>query len=52
MFTPMLLKQVNKRSIAVAEKIGMTYERDVMLENYEHLDFLFTVCNTKEGVLG
>lgn len=33
----------NLRSIRVAEKIGMHYERDVMLEGYAHPDRLYVI---------
>jgi ribosomal-protein-alanine N-acetyltransferase len=33
----------NARSIRVAEKIGLKYERDVMLDGYDHPDRLFAI---------
>lgn len=35
----------NVASIRVAEKIGMHYERDVMLEGYTHPDHVYVVTN-------
>ncbi len=40
-----LIEPVNKRSIGVAKKIGMTYEKDVVMEGYDHPDHLYTSFN-------
>ena len=34
-----LIEPVNQRSIRVAEKLGMRYEKDVMLEGYDYPDY-------------
>lgn len=36
----------NKVSIRVAQKIGMHYEKDVMLEGYTHPDHIYVVTRT------
>jgi len=38
-----LIEPSNRRSIRVAEKIGMTYEKDVMLKHYDHPDHLYSL---------
>ena len=40
-----LIEPDNKRSIRVAEKLGMTHEKDVMLEGYDYPDLLFSVSS-------
>ncbi len=37
----------NTASIRVAEKIGMTFEKDVMMEDYDHPDRLYVVKRKK-----
>jgi ribosomal-protein-alanine N-acetyltransferase len=44
-----LIEPTNKRSIRVAKKIGMKYEKDVMLEEYDYPDHLYSMCNTNEN---
>jgi len=39
-----LIEPVNKRSIRVAEKLGMKYEKDVMLDDYDYPDYLYAMC--------
>lgn len=41
-----LIDPTNKRSICVAEKIGMSYEKEVMLEAYDYPDHLYSIKNT------
>jgi RimJ/RimL family protein N-acetyltransferase len=43
-----LIEPVNKRSIRVAEKLGMKYEKDVLLPGYDHADHLYSMCNPDE----
>jgi len=38
-----LIEPVNNRSIRVAEKIGMTYEKEVLVEGYDHPDYLYSI---------
>jgi [ribosomal protein S5]-alanine N-acetyltransferase len=38
-----IIDPANLRSIRVAEKIGMHYEKDVMLEGYTHPDHVYTI---------
>ncbi len=38
-----LIEPVNKRSIRVAEKLGMEYEKDVMLDDYDYPDHLYAI---------
>ena len=38
-----LIDPMNLASLRVAEKIGMHYETDVMLEGYEHPDHLYVI---------
>ena len=38
-----LIEPSNRRSIRVAEKIGMTYEKEAMLEHYDHPDHLYSM---------
>lgn len=40
-----LIEPSNPRSIRVAEKIGMTFEKEVMLETYDHPDYLYSLEN-------
>jgi len=40
-----LVEPVNRQSIAVARKLGMTYEKDVMMEGYDHPDHLYSIDN-------
>ena len=40
-----LIEPTNTRSIRVAEKIGMNYEKDVMLEGYDYPDYLYSMGN-------
>ena len=40
-----LIEPINQRSIGVAKKIGMSYEKDVMLEGYDHPDHLYSMSN-------
>lgn len=37
------IEPVNRRSIRVAEKLGMTYEKEVMLEGYDYPDHLYSI---------
>ena len=41
-----LIEPINKRSIAVAIKIGMSYEKEIMLANYDHPDYLYSMRRT------
>ncbi|MEM7257531.1 MAG: GNAT family N-acetyltransferase [Pseudomonadota bacterium] len=41
-----LIEPINVRSIAVARKIGMVYEKEVLLEGYDHPDHLYSVCRS------
>lgn len=41
-----LIEPTNMRSIRVANKIGMSFEKEVMLENYDHPDHLYSIENT------
>ncbi|MEM7278873.1 MAG: GNAT family N-acetyltransferase [Pseudomonadota bacterium] len=38
-----LIEPINTRSVAVARKIGMSYETDVMLPEYDHPDYLYSM---------
>lgn len=40
-----LIEPVNKRSIGVAKKLGMNYEKEAMMEGYDHPDHLYTMYN-------
>ena len=40
-----LIDPQNTASIRVAEKVGMHYEREVMLEGYTHPDHLYSIRN-------
>jgi hypothetical protein len=40
-----LIDPQNAASARVAEKVGMRYERDVMLEGYSHPDHLYSVAS-------
>lgn len=45
---PRLIALIDPRNVAslrVAEKIGMRYEREVMLEGYSHPDYVYAVAN-------
>ena len=42
-----LIDPANIASIRVAEKIGMRYERDVMLPGYDHPDWVYALGNGK-----
>lgn len=44
-----LIEPVNKRSIRVAEKLGMKYEKDVLLPGYAHPDRLYSMCKLDES---
>jgi RimJ/RimL family protein N-acetyltransferase len=44
-----LIEPINKRSIRVAEKLGMKYERDVLLPDYDHPDRLYSMCKPDEN---
>ena len=41
-----LIEPVNIRSIAVAQKIGMSYEKEILLKEYDHPDHLYSMNNT------
>ncbi|MEM7563239.1 MAG: GNAT family N-acetyltransferase [Pseudomonadota bacterium] len=45
-----LIEPVNSRSIRVAEKLGMAYEKDVMLEDYDYPDHLYSIGNNAEDL--
>ena len=38
-----LIEPVNKRSIQVAEKLGMHFEKEVLLEDYDYPDYLYSM---------
>ena len=38
-----LIEPGNKRSIRVAEKLGMNFEKEVLLEDYEYPDHLYSM---------
>jgi RimJ/RimL family protein N-acetyltransferase len=40
-----LIDPQNTASIRVAEKVGMHYEKEVMLEEYTHPDYLYSIRN-------
>jgi len=40
-----LIEPVNTRSIRVAEKLGMVFEKKVLLENYDYPDYLYLIEN-------
>jgi [ribosomal protein S5]-alanine N-acetyltransferase len=40
-----LIDPNNRASIRVAEKLGMQYERDIMLKGYSYPDHLYTINN-------
>ena len=40
-----LIEPVNRRSVAVARKLGMTYEKKIMMEGYDHPDHLYSIDN-------
>ena len=40
-----LIEPINERSIGVAKRIGMSYEKDIMLDGYDHPDHLYTMSN-------
>ena len=42
-----LIEPINQRSIGVARKIGMAYEKDIMLEGYDHPDHLYSMNTDK-----
>ena len=44
-----LIDPANCASIRVAEKIGMTYERDAMLRGYDHPDWLYARSRRSGG---
>ncbi len=41
-----LIELINVRSIAVAQKIGMSYEKEVLLIDYDHPDHLYSMRRT------
>jgi hypothetical protein len=41
-----IIDPANSASIHVAEKIGMRYEQDVMLEGYTHPDHVYVITST------
>lgn len=43
-----LIEPVNTRSIGVAKKLGMYYEKDVMMEGYTHPDHLYSMVNREQ----
>lgn len=44
-----IIDPLNVRSIRVAEKLGMCYEKDVMFENYTHPDHVYAIDHEKVG---
>ena len=40
-----LIEPINGRSVRVAEKIGMTFEKEIPLDGYDHPDHLYSLCN-------
>ena len=42
-----LIDPTNTRSIRVAEKLGMNFEKEVLLENYDYPDHLYVTSNTE-----
>ena len=44
-----LIEPINRRSIRVAEKVGMSYEKDVTMPGYDHPDHLYSIVNPGEG---
>ena len=44
-----LIEPVNNRSIRVAEKLGMKYEKDVFLPDYDHADHLYSMRKPEES---
>ena len=40
-----LVDPSNRRSVRVAEKLGMRYETDIMMEGYDYPDRLYTIHN-------
>lgn len=41
-----LIEPINTKSIAVAKKIGMCYEKDVLLKEYDYPDHLYSINRT------
>jgi len=44
-----LIDPVNRQSIRVAKKLGMNFEREVMMEGYDHPDHLYSMCSTRQN---
>ena len=44
-----LIEPINKRSIRVAEKLGMKYEKEIMLEDYDYPDYLYAIQNMEQN---
>ena len=42
-----LIDPSNERSIRVAKKLGMDYEKDVLLDGYDHPDYLYAIHNSE-----
>ena len=47
-----LIEPVNERSIRVARKLGMSCEKEVMMEGYDHPDHLYTIDNQRTHITG
>ena len=43
-----LIEPVNKRSIGVARKLGMTLEKEVLMEGYDHPDHLYSMSSQEQ----
>ena len=43
-----LIEPVNKRSICVARKLGMTLEKEVLMEGYDHPDHLYSMSSQEQ----
>ncbi len=43
-----IIDPLNVRSIRVAEKLGMHYEKDVMFEGYTHPDRVYAIAETEQ----
>ena len=44
-----LIEPVNQRSVRVAKKLGMTCEKEVMMEGYDHPDHLYVMYNREQN---
>ena len=44
-----LIEPSNKRSIRVAEKLGMNFEKEALLEDYDYPDHLYVISKTEVG---